>query len=150
MSWAGLNINLSFSQRQIDRKTVESPFLPNERFPLQMLPSIKNQIKHWSSALQRVHSLQNTYPCTLLLICDLLCSQRGTWRIGGLPHGLPLHQSAVCVRVCVGVCLCVYHSFHAGCTLPSLTAVGQPSHVAAGDRCQAGKVAGLTSPVCRD
>lgn len=97
MSWAGLNINLSFSQREIERKPCKALFVPNERFPLQMLPSIKNQIKHWSSAFHRVHSLQNTYPCTRL-ICDLLSSQRGTWRIGGLPHGLLIPQSAVSVR----------------------------------------------------
>lgn len=31
-------------------KTKESHFVPNESFPLEILPSIKNQIKHWTSA----------------------------------------------------------------------------------------------------
>lgn len=54
MSWqysASLNINLGFSQCE-KVKTAESPFAPNERFPLQMLPSIKNQIKRRTSAFQ--------------------------------------------------------------------------------------------------
>lgn len=51
-------------------KTKESHFVPNESFPLEILPSIKNQIKHWTSAFQKVHPLE----IHTLLICDLLCS----------------------------------------------------------------------------
>lgn len=58
----------------------------------------------------------------------------------------PLHSG---YSVCVCACVCVFASANVSqrgvkqSMQPSLTAVGQPSHVTAGDQCQTGKVTGL-------
>ena len=54
-----------------NKKTKDGPFAPNESFPVEILPSIKNQIKRWSSAFSTVHPLRDTYTHTIL-ICDFL------------------------------------------------------------------------------
>lgn len=149
MSWqctASIYQSQSLSQcKKVETK--ESHFVPNESFPLEILPSIKNQIKHWTGAFDKVHPPRNTHTHTLL-ICDLLCS----WCVGSI--GVLLSERWF-IRSTVGivcVCMCMYLPLHMCHRVgvkqsmqPSFTAVGQPSHTTAGDQCQTGKVTGLQS-----
>lgn len=63
MGWhctASIYQSQSLSQRK-KLKTEEGHFVPNESFPLEILPSIKNQIKHRTSA-HRLKTHQLAYP----------------------------------------------------------------------------------------
>lgn len=114
MSWqctASIYQSQSLSQcKKVETK--ESHFVPNESFPLEILPSIKNRIKRWTSAFGKVHPPRNTHTHTLL-ICDLLCS-RCVGSIGVLLSERWFIRSTVGI-VCV--CMCLYlplHMCHSG------------------------------------
>lgn len=49
------HLSISISKKV---KTEEGNFVPNESFPLEILPSIKNRIKRWTGAFQNAHPLK--------------------------------------------------------------------------------------------
>lgn len=125
-----------------NKKTKDGPFAPNESFPVEILPSIKNQIKRWSSAFSTVHPLRDTYTHTIL-ICDFLSDGH-----------LVLRCKKWFMRSTAVECECVCVLLSAGgggvkFIQPSFTAVGQPSNMTAGDQHQTGKVTGPHAAVLR-
>lgn len=74
MGWccsASIYQSKSFSQCE-KVKTKESNFAPNESFPLQILPSIKNQIAHWTTAFRDAHTLTHLHTSNLWFIMFLM------------------------------------------------------------------------------